>query len=51
MDFSVKKGKVLHVEKQKDRCSYCMGGMELIEKEIERFRGMDFTRYKVFPAM
>jgi len=40
MDFNVKKCKVMHVGKQKDGCSYYMGGMKLLEEEVEKDLGV-----------
>ena len=40
MDFNVKKCKVVHVGKQKDSCSYYMGGTKLTEEEVEKYLGV-----------
>jgi len=40
MEFNVQKCKVMHVGKQKDSCSYYMGGMKLTEEEVEKDLGV-----------
>ena len=52
MEFYVNKCKVMHVGRQKDSCSYYMGGMKLTEEEAEKdVGGLDLIRHEVFSAM
>jgi len=51
MNFNVQKCKVMHVGKQKDSCSYYMGGTKLTGGSRKRFRGLDFIRHEVFSAV
>ena len=44
MDFNVQKCKVMHVGKQKDICSYYIGGMKLTEEEVEKILGSGFRQ-------